>query len=280
LKKPTRILHGAFALGVLSLATDSSAQSIDEDENIVNFAYAVVFGTGVYKVQDQKAFVLRVPFSYTLREPSTERPGLKILLPALAGYYDYDYDKILEGELPGDAATLSFVPGLELEYVRSENWRLKPYGQIGFGRDFKNDEDALIYAAGLKSHYRIPYEGRFRFAFGSKGIYSGYDPDNGSNQSLGVAAVGLDAIYPWGLSLFGKQTNLANFLIYNWYIDSPGFEQATGDTESIAGEFEWGIALGFEQPSRLLGFRFERLGLAFRYGGDIKAIRLVTEFPF
>jgi hypothetical protein len=270
----------AFALGILSFATDSLAQSVDEDENVVNFAYAVVFGTGVYKVQDQKAFVFRVPFSYQLREPSSERPGMKILLPALAGYYDYDYDKILEGDLPGDAATLSFVPGLELEYVMSERWRLKPYGQFGFGRDLKNDENAWIYVGGVKSHYRIPYEGRFRFALGSAGIFTGYDPDDGSNQSLGVLGLGLDAVYPWNISLFGKRTNLANYLIYYWYLDSPGFEQVDDQTKSVNGELEWGVALGFEEPPKLLGFEFERIGLGFRYGSDIKGIRLVTDFPF
>ncbi len=277
---PCRVLCTAFAVALASSISDLSAQSIDDDENVVNFSYAVVFGTGVYKVQDQKAFVFRVPFAYTLREPSPERPGLKILLPALAGYYNYDWDKVIEGGLPGDAATLSFVPGLELQYLMSERWRLKPYGQLGVGRDFKNNEDALIYVAGLKSHYRIPYEGKFRFAFGSKGIYSGYDPEDGSDQSLGVLAVGVDAIYPWGFSLFGKQTNLANFLLYNWYIDSPGFQQGNNETESVAGEIEWGVALGFEQEPKLLGFSFERLGLAFRFGDDIKGVRLVTEFPF
>ena len=255
-----------------------AAQAQGKDENLVNYSYAVVFGTGVYQVKDQKAFILRLPFSYRLRESSAEHPGMNLLLPALVGYYDYD--DVLDGGLPSDAATASFVPGLELEYIMNERWRLKPYGQAGFGRDLQNRENALIYVGGLKSRYSIPHEGTWRFALGNSAVYTGYDPDDGASQSTAILGIGVDTVFPWGVSLFGKETSLANYLIYYWYLDNPSFEQGDDRAESVTGEIEWGLALGFEHPPKLLGYEFDRIGLGFRYGGDIKGIRLVTDFPF
>ena len=90
----------------------------------------------------------------------------------------------------------------------------------------------------------------------------------------------MDTVFPWGVSLFGKETSLANYLIYYWYLDNPSFEQGDDRAERVTGEIEWGLALGFEHPPKLLGYEFDRIGLGFRYGGDIKGIRLVTDFPF
>jgi hypothetical protein len=254
------------------------AQVLDKDENLVNYSYAVVFGTGVYQVKDQTAFILRAPFSYRLNEPSAESPGMNLLLPAMVGYYDYD--DVTSGSLPSDAATFSFVPGLELEYPVNERWRLKPYAQAGLGRDLQNKENALIYVGGLKSRYSIPHEGKWRFALGNTAVYTGYDPDDGSSQSTAILGVGIDMVYPWGLSLLGKQTSLANYLIYYSYLDNPSFEQGDDRAERVTGEIEWGLALGFEHPPKLLGYEFNRIGLGLRYGDDIKGIRLVTDFPF
>ena len=255
-------------------------QQKDDSRNVVNYSYAVVFGTGAYTVNDQTAFVFRAPFSYTVREPTPDRPGLKWLLPALVGYYDYGYDKIVEANLPGDAATLGFVPGAEFEYIMTERWRLKPYGQLGIGRDIENKENAGIVVAGITSHYRIPYAGKWRFSLGNSVVYTGSDPDDGSYQSMGILGVGMDMVYPWQLSVLGKDTALANYLIYYSYIDHPGFEQGDQSTESISGEIEWGVALGFDKPLSLFGLEFERIGLGFRYGDDIKGVRLVSDFPF
>lgn len=264
---------------MLALAT-LTAQAADDDQSMVNYSYAVVFGTGAYRVKDQKAYILRAPLSYSLRQPSAERPGFKLLLPALAGFYNYDYDNLVKTGSPGDAATLGFVPGLQFEYVMNERWRLKPFAQIGLGRDLKNNENALIYVGGTNSHYQLAELGKWRFALGNTLMYTGFDPDDGGAQSMGILGAGVDIIYRWGLQLFQKPTNLANSLIYYWYLDNPGFEQGDDRSKSVNGEFEWSLALDFTEPYNLVGIEIDRIGLGFRYGDNIQGIRLVTKFPF
>lgn len=276
----SKICICCLTVAIIFCSESVTAESANQDQGVVNYSYAVVFGTGAYKVKDQKAFVFRVPVSRRIREPTSNRPGINLLLPALVGFYDYGHDKIFKADAPGDAATLSFVPGVEFEYVMNERWRLKPYGQAGIGRDLKNNENALIYVGGINSHYKIPAQGKWRFALGNMLAITGFDPDDGDSQSTGILGAGIDMVYPWGLHLFGKETNLANYLIYYLYLDNPRFEQGVDRSKSISDEFEWGLALDFKKPRSIMGIEFDRIGLGFRYGDNIKGIRLVTKFPF
>ncbi len=269
-----------MATALILSSSELTADSPDDDRSVVNYAYAVFFGTGTYKVNDQRAFVIRAPFSYGVRGPSPEDPGIKLLLPALVGFYDYDRDSAFEGDTPGDAATLSFVPGLAFEYVMNDRWRLKPYGQLGLGRDIENRENSLIYVAGVNSHYRFPNQGEWQFALGNTVTYAGFDPDDGGSQSLGILGAGIDMLFPWDLSRIVKDSNLVSSLIYYFYQDNPNFEQGDDRSKSVRGEFEWSLALNFRKPRELMGIEFDRIGLGFRYGDNAKGIRLVTTFPF
>ena len=277
LQLPLRIL---LATALIFIWGDLTANSSDEDQNVVNYAYAVFFGTGTYEIEDQKAFIFRAPLSRRVREPSPEQPGIRLLLPVLVGFYDYDNDSVLQGSTPGDAATLSFVPGLEFEYVVDDHWRLKPYGQIGFGRDLQNGENAFIYMAGVNSHYALPEIGDWQFALGNTVTYAGFDPDDGETQSLTILGAGIDMVAPWKLRMFDEETKLASSLIYYYYADNPTFEQGDNRSKTVNGEFEWSVALDFGEPRKLMGIEFDRIGLGFRYGGNVKGIRLVTKFPF
>jgi hypothetical protein len=265
-------------MATLCALSKLATPALAKDDSAVNYSYATVFGSGIYQVKDQTALILRLPLSYKLREPSVEHPGIKLLLPVMVGYYDYD--NIFIGILPADAATLSFVPGLELEYIMNKRWRLKPYGQVGLGRDVKNKENAFIYVGGLKSHYSIPHEGKWRFALGNTAIYTGYDAGDGASQSTAILGTGIDMVYPWSVSLFGRKTSLANYLIYYWYLDNQSFKQGNGLEVHVNGEIEWGLALSFEKPPKLLGYEFDRIGLGFRYSENLKGLRIVTDFPF
>lgn len=268
-------------IAVLSaVARSSGAMAASDTQNAVNYSYAAIFGTGSYRVRDQTAFIIRLPLTYTLRESSRAQPGIRLLLPVLAGFYDYDLDEVFKASGPGDAATLSFVPGLELEYVLDDRWRLRPYGQVGLGRDLENRENSLIYLGGAKSHYAFDPSGKWRLAIGNSATFAGYLPDDGDHQSLGILGVGFDLRHPWPALPVGGGTDFATSLIYYRYLDNPSFAQGNDRSKSVNGELEWSLAVAFREPRELLGIELERIGLGFRYGDNIKGIRLVTEFPF
>jgi len=52
------------------------------------------------------------------------------------------------------------------------------------------------------------------------------------------------------------------------------------DPFSLKQEIELAVALGWDRPVTVLGFPFERLGLAYRYSDEVSGIRLIAGHPF
>ena len=57
----------------------SPARAVDEPEDVINYAYSGWIGSGFYKIGDRTVYLLRGPFSYTLREADSEKWGLALL---------------------------------------------------------------------------------------------------------------------------------------------------------------------------------------------------------
>jgi hypothetical protein len=73
-----------FVLAALLLAyglpTTTKAQSVEtrETEELVNYAYSAILGTGYYEVGDQKVHVITLPFTWTQwKAGEGHRYGLK-----------------------------------------------------------------------------------------------------------------------------------------------------------------------------------------------------------
>lgn len=131
------VLAGHF-LGV------RSAGAVDELEDIFNYAYSSWIGSGFYRIGDRTVYLLRAPFSYTLREADSENWGLELLFPATIGFHDFSNGQ-------DNLGTITFVPGVRMAFPVLENWWLKPFGQFGFGKDFSGSDIVWIYGVGIKS---------------------------------------------------------------------------------------------------------------------------------
>jgi hypothetical protein len=70
------------------------------------------------------------------------------------------------------------------------------------------------------------------------------------------------------------------WLLYCAYVDNPTFERGGNRSKSSNGEFEVSLAMAFSKPRKLMGIEFDRIGLGFRYGDNVRGIRVVTKFPF
>ena len=81
----------------------SPARALAESEDVINYAYSSWIGSGFYKIGDRTVYLLRGPFSYTLREANSEKWGLELLLPATIGFHDNADENL---------GTVTFVPGL------------------------------------------------------------------------------------------------------------------------------------------------------------------------
>ena len=101
-----------ISLLVLPLSGASAAGRVDDDI-FVSYIYAAVMDSGTYTINGRRITMLRIPFSWTLREPDAQNAGWKVLLPVVVGYDDLssiDSPKI-EDLLPDNLASLTVLPG-------------------------------------------------------------------------------------------------------------------------------------------------------------------------
>lgn len=273
LQRTSLLCVAAAAMWLLSHGP-AEAQQIDE---VPSYAYAVFAGTGFYKLDDREVFVLRVPARYQFRAPTTDKFGIKLLLPITAGIHDIDN---LEDFNVDNLATIAFVPGIELDFLVKPQWSIKPFAQIGLGWELNSKDTDVIWGGGVKTRYEIK-AGDWRTWLGAEYLLAGKSPtDSDPTTSIDRVSAGIDLSHPVRWSLADRRTSLHGRVIYRNYTDELVLRTADPNAFlEINHEVEVAVAVGVEPSLSLLGIPLSQLGLGFRFG-DYKAITLATSFPF
>ena len=280
----SQVVLSCFLLALLTLGTMStvSAQTVtaaSSDFEPINWAYSSVFGTGWYEVKDARSvFVLRVPPRQTIRKSSISESGerklgIEINYPLSIGLHDVeDLGGIIDNDNFG---TVSFVPGVELEFPINKRWYLRSFAHIGWGKELQVGESAWIYYAGIKSRYALPVKKYDLYLLNSL-YYAGYTPDVGRSDHLATASVGLELRQPLSnASLMGRPIDLHWNLMYSFMGRELHFNLPDGRFDPIQETIELGLQMSFRDgPYKLWFFNVHRLGLGYRVspGGQFTAI--------
>ena len=256
----------------LFLSGKQVARAGDEPEDTINYAYSSWIGSGFYKIGDRTVYLLRGPFSYTLREADSENWGLELVLPATIGFHDNDV---------GNVGTITFVPGVQFAYPVLENWWLKPFGQFGFGKDFSGSDIALIYGAGIKSLATFDLKGS-ELDFGTAFTWAGQNQSGGGSDSgFSMIDIGLNSRWPTDLTIFDSQADLNLFFVYTQFVNDLNFERAEKDNKNIQRLYKFGIALSSNEKFPVFGlFDLGGGGLDVTFGDGYFGMGLTTGFPF
>jgi hypothetical protein len=259
----------------LALSSPATAQeSPVEPEKQVHWAMAAVFGTGWYRVDENRSsFIFRIPPRQTLRragwtESGERQLGLEILYPVTLGLHQLD-------ELPDlieydNYSTITFTPGVALTYPVSERWWLRPYLHYGVGYEGTSDEWARVWYGGVKSRFAFREAGRNTWSLLTAVNFAGYKPQYKNRGQYGAVQVGVEtrhrlANFRW----FGEPTRLDWHLIYDYYFDQLNFHVSVDEVVSIRDSWELGVAIGLvDRPIRIGWFSFQRLGLSYRWSSD------------
>ena len=76
-----KYINGLVLL-LLNLRPDISLHAEEvRKQNLFDWYYAAVFGTGVYSVADRNVFMLRIPYERTLRAASEEKYAIMLQVP-------------------------------------------------------------------------------------------------------------------------------------------------------------------------------------------------------
>jgi len=270
---------------VLSLIIGGSANSARADEgpdDLFNFSFAVWLGSGVYRVKDadKRYAVLRVPAAYTLRPADIEkqalidRLGFSLLLPAVVGVED-------ETDTDFTFGAVAFVPGLEVQIPINRYWTLKPFAQLGAGKDTAGGDVQYIYGGGFRSLINIPWK-KFVFGIGNSLVLA-EDHDSTSNESSGFSLfnAGLDIRHPTNFTVFDRKLDISVFFVANFFRNDVDILGDDGETDRINRLYDLGMTFGFSESLSIWKVSVDRVGIDYRWGDQgFRGIGFNLGFPF
>jgi hypothetical protein len=160
-RKPTRFaVRRRFAVGLpatlaLAVAVSPAAYGADAatraDLRFTNYAFAHEFGSGVYDFNGRTLQVYGLPFGWTAVEPGKDQAGLRLRLPVTLGFLDFHAADVIETGLPDRVDSVSVVPGIEIELVVAERWRLLPFVQGGMSTASEADVETDLFGTGIRA---------------------------------------------------------------------------------------------------------------------------------
>lgn len=239
----------------------------------VHWAYSSFFGTGWYNVDDARSvFVLRVPIRQTLRtssitETGEREAGIELMYPLTLGMHQIeDLGGIIKND---NFATVSFTPGVELEIPINQHWYIRTSAHVGWGTDFKSDESAWIYHAGIKSRYVFPAK-KYQWSLLNSLFYAGYSPDGGRSDHLAVAQLGVELLQPLStMAIHGEPVDLHWSMMYSFLGNEIHFNLPDGSFDPIGDQIEIGLQMSLRnRPFKVWFLEVQRLGLGYQFSPD------------
>jgi len=269
-------------LSLISSSATNHARAGEDPEDLFNYSFAIWLGSGYYRVgdSDKRFGVLRVPMAFTLRPADIEKPalidrlGYRLLLPAAVGYEK-------ETDTNFSFGTAAVVPGLEVQIPINNYWTLKPFAQLGAGKDTAGGDLQYIYGGGVRSLVSFPWK-KFVFGIGNSVVLA-EDRDSTSKESSGFSLVnaGLDVRHPTNVTVFNRQLDVGVFFVANFFQNRVDILRDDGETDRINYLYDVGLTFGFSESLSIWKVGLDRVGIDYRWGGqDFKGIGFNLGFPF
>lgn len=275
-------LRLAFAISALHITRVVVAQEplSASEEQLVNYAYATALGSGVYDIAGRTLQIYRLPFGYTFSEPSGKRPGVRLTLPLTIGFIDFEPRDVIDTGLPRNFDSLSFVPGVQLDFALTPRWHLLPFAEAGRILDLNGDGDATVYSLGI--HAAASRSARWldlRFDVGT--TYSIVDPSAESRSGdMLLLSIGIEGRHALGLNVASHPLDWGVYLLSDIFLNRPD-EPLTRSVESAdRNQFEVGLTLGTQSRVTVWHIPVPRLGLGYHFGNDLGVWRFVIGAPF
>jgi hypothetical protein len=244
---------------------------------VVPYAFAPLLGSGIYDLGGRTLQVYRLPLSYALREAAPGQLGWRLRAPVTVGFLDFKSRDVLQGSVPSNIDQLSLAPGIEMEYRPSERWSLRPYAEAGFILASASEIDARSANLGLRTDYRWP-TARGEWLWATRLDYSRVDYSGcAMTDDLGRVRSGVDVprLLAWRAGT--RQMEIRPFALGEWFADRP--HKALVGVGLPAFQAETGLMFGLKPMPKLWRFAAPRLGISYRFAGEISGWRLVIGEP-
>lgn len=275
-----RLCVGIEAVLVMTLMTVGQIHAQDEgggSSTPANHPFAFALGSGDSAAPETKVYDIRIPMYFPLI-PLEDRPwGLRLKVTAYAGVYNFAAEDAIDLNLRFQS--LAATPGVEFLVPAGKGWLLKPFTEIGYAYDFDDELGFGVWSVGMRTLATWPI-GKIDLSFGTKVQYhSTFTSDLDLADDFGEVRLGLDARHPLPFTIGGNQGNISLYFIRRQYVDAV-IERDEGVPLEIQYSNEFGFAFDTTPKVKLWFFRLPRIGLGYRWGQNIRGLRLNFGFPF
>ena len=271
---PARLLHLATLAALLTIVVPCFGQDTGNET-----PHPTAFGVwgGDSPVAGTEVYDLRVPASFKVFTSDRDDWGLRVRLVLYAGIYDFDLDQAIDLDLRFQS--LAATPGVEFLVPVGKGWILKPFAEIGYGHDFDNDLGFGVWSVGMRTIVTWPVSSWY-LSFGTKFQYlSTFTADLAFADDYGEIRLGFDARHPLPFTIGGHQADISGYYIRRQWVDA-FIAKEDVDPLEIKHTNELGFTFGTTPRVKLWFIPLPRIGLGYRWGPNLKGIRLNFGFPF
>ena len=267
--------------GSAQTATPSTLQQADID-SLYHWAYSAAFGTGAYRVGDEKVYVLKIEPRFVLPWLHSHGVTTTLRVPFTIGVQTVDLKDLNGiGDLEDQLSTVTVVPGLEWKIPMNHAWALRPYAHYGWGTQVDGSESSLIYYFGINSRFELSSRGRSRNYLINALQYYGQIAREGSNDQFARIVTGLEGGYPLGdYVINNRQLFFKPHIAHYWYFNGVDVNQILQPPVKLKQEIEVGIAVGIRDPEFVKRFSVDRIGVAIRRSEDVEGFRIYVSSVF
>lgn len=259
---------------VLAISSPAFAQTDDKPSS---HPFAFGYGGGESAIPDTEVYDIRIPASFKVFASDKDNWGLRIRLVLYGGIYDFNLEEAIGLDLRFQS--LAATPGVEFLIPVGKGWILKPFAEIGYGRDYENALSFGVWSVGMRTIVTWPVK-RWDLSFGTKVQYlSTFTSDIAFRDDYGELRLGFDARHPLPFKIAGNQAEISGYYIRRQWVDAL-IEKEGLDPLEIQYTNEFGFTFGADPKIKLWFFRLPRIGLGYRFGPNIKGWRLSFNFPF
>jgi len=253
-----------------------STNAAGENES-ANYAFANYLGSGIYRTSGQDATVVNMPFSYQMERD--DGIDFKLRLPVSVGFFDFEVNDIPDDGIPTKIDTLSFVPGVEFDYLYSDKLTIIPYFDLGWAGNMTTGSDTAVYSSGVSALYELN-GGAFDPLWVNRLYYAGYYTlDTNSKDGYAAFQTGIDLGLPNRFKMLGHAIQPTVFATSYWYFVDLTFDAPGSQDISISSSYEVGFTLASEKPIGYSFLSLDRLGVGYRFGKDFYAWHLLFDLP-
>lgn len=276
----TRLTITAYLLGLSCLLQAQTTEPQFIDEAPVNYIYAAVLGTGFYDLNGRQIAVVRMPFS-TGKYDLSEDTHWRVIYPVAVGYENIGEDNDFEKWIPSEILSVTAVPGVEFFYAPDETWLVKPFLQLGLGRDFTQDKTTSLLIAGSRILGDMYKSELWDITLGSSLQWAGEHMQHTDQySSFAMFEAGMDFKRHLPVKVFNRRLNMSFFGVWQHFFLQRNNNDPLAKVVDVDNLLKLGFSLGLNKPKKVLGFKVDTVSVGLSFGKNSYALTFGTGFPF